>query len=558
VRTWHAAALFAALAIVMTWPLALHPATMTLPTGPDGDLFVWTLAWDTHAFLHAPLSIFDANIYHPLRHTLAYSENLIGSAFFAAPVIWLTGNPVLALNLVALLSCALCGLGAYVLGRRVGLGAAGAVVAGLVFAFSPPRFFRTAQLHIGVVQWVPFALASLHAYLDEGRKRDLRLAAGLFTLQALSSGHGAVFLLLAMSGLIIYRVARGDAIAPARRLRDLGVTGALLLVPSALVYLPYRAVQHEMGLQRSLENWAVTPGSFLASPTHLQAYLLSLMPGGARLLENASAYLFPGYLPLVLAAAVLFIRTGAAQDRESPAVLQAGARQARSSSLVFYGLLAIVAVWLSIGPPLGLWPLVYWLPGMNFIRVPSRFTVLAVLGLAILAGAGFERLSAQFAPRRRGALAVAAGALILAEFAAMPFAVIPYRVDQPLADRWLATRPAPFAVAEVPLPDPMNAGAFERRQTLYMQHSMAHWQKTVHGYSGWRAPLHERLYLEMRNFPDEASLRELTRLGVTYVVAHTELYPPGEWPQVEARINAFGSRIRLEHVAGTGRVYSLR
>lgn len=62
----------------------------------------------------------------------------------------------------------------------------------------------------------------------------------------------------------------------------------------------------------------------------------------------------------------------------------------------------------------------------------------------------------------------------------------------------------------------------------------------------------------MRNFPDEASLRELTRLGVTYVVAHTELYAPGEWPQVEARIDAFGSRIRLEHVAGAGRVYSLR
>jgi hypothetical protein len=34
-----------------------------------------TLAWDTHAFT-TPLSIFDANIYYPERHTLAYSENL--------------------------------------------------------------------------------------------------------------------------------------------------------------------------------------------------------------------------------------------------------------------------------------------------------------------------------------------------------------------------------------------------------------------------------------------------------------------------------------------------
>ena len=61
---------------------------------PDTHLFLWTLGWDVHAFTTQPLSIFDANIYYPQRLTLAYSENLIGSAFFAAPVLWLTGNSV--------------------------------------------------------------------------------------------------------------------------------------------------------------------------------------------------------------------------------------------------------------------------------------------------------------------------------------------------------------------------------------------------------------------------------------------------------------------------------
>ena len=71
-----------------------------------------------------------------------------GSAFVAAPVQWITGNNVLALNTVALLSVMLCGLGAFVLARRIGIGPAGAVVAGVIFAFSPPRFFRTGQLHL--------------------------------------------------------------------------------------------------------------------------------------------------------------------------------------------------------------------------------------------------------------------------------------------------------------------------------------------------------------------------------------------------------------------------
>jgi hypothetical protein len=545
-RTRTAAAFFLVLTLLLTWPLALRPWSATMPMGPDGDLFVWTLAWDAHAFIHQPFSIFDANIYHPLGRTLAFSENLIGSALIAAPVQWATGNAVLALNVVALLSCMLCGLGAYVLARRIGISPAGAVVAGVIFAFSPPRFFRTGQLHLAAVQWIPFALASLHAYFDGGRRQDLHLAAAFFFLQALSSGHGAVFLAMAAGGLVAWQFVRGRQLAPARGLRDLGLTGALLLAPAVLVYLPYRAVQQEMGLRRSLENWAVTPGSFLASPTHVQAFLLSLLPG-TRILETASAYLFPGFLPLLLALAALaavFVRRARAGGRP-PAT-------------AFYGILALVSVWLSIGPPLGLWPLVYWLPGLSFIRVPSRFTMLAVLGLAIVAAAGFDWLAARLGARRPRAFAAAIVVLLVLEFAAVPLAVVPYKLEIPLADRWLATRPGPFAVAEVPLPDPLQAGPFERRQTMYMLHSTAHWQRTVHGYSGIRAPLHDRLYVLLRSFPDDASLDELVRLDVRYVVVHTELYPPGEWDQVAARIDRYGSRVRLEHVAGTGRVYSLQ
>jgi hypothetical protein len=92
---------------------------------------------------------------------------------------------------------------------------------------------------------------------------------------------------------------------------------------------------------------------------------------------------------------------------------------------------------------------------------------------------------------------------------------------------------------------------------MYMLHSTAHWQKTVHGYSGIRAPLHDRLYVLLRSFPDNESLDELDRLDVRYVVVHTELYQPGEWEQVSARIDGYGRRLQLEHVAGTGRVYSL-
>src|SRR5947207_775607 len=97
---WLAALLYFALTLVLAYPLSTHMAGSLLSVSPDNFLFMWTLGWDTHAFTHQPLSIFDANIFYPQHDTLAYSENLIGSAMFAAPVIWVTHNVVLAMNLI--------------------------------------------------------------------------------------------------------------------------------------------------------------------------------------------------------------------------------------------------------------------------------------------------------------------------------------------------------------------------------------------------------------------------------------------------------------------------
>ena len=555
------ALLYVALTILFAYPLSLDPAGRLLNASPDTLLMAWMLKWDTYAFTHRPLSFFEANIYYPHHDTLAYSENLIGSAVFAAPIFWLTDNAVLAFNLVALLSCVLCGIGAWLLARRIGVSPVGATIAGLIFAFSPPRFLRLGQLHLTTVQWIPFALAFLHAYLDSGRRSHLRIAIAFFTLQALTSGHGAVYLLVAMAGLVLYRACLGEPIAFTRRLRDFGLTGILLLVPAALIVLPYRRVQVEMGLRRTLVDWPSPFGSLLASPAHLHSRILSLFPD-ARINETASAYLFPGYIPLLLAGAAVILLRPAAAAGAGPA---RGARDAfrrwlgtpPNRDIVFYLLLTVTCIVLSVGTSGPLWPLVYWLPGMNFIRIPSRFMLLAVLALAVLAGIGFDRLTARLARRTTHVAAALAGALLVAEFAAMPLATMVYPIEIPAIDRWLDQQPKPFAIAEVPFGNPLNVGGYERRQTEYMLHSTAHWQKTIHGYSGLRPRLHFELYKKMLQFPDEASVNALKELGVRYVVVHTDYYTPADWAAVEERIKRF-DQLKLAHTEGAGRVYSLQ
>ena len=228
----------------------------------------------------------------------------------------------------------------------------------------------------------------------------------------------------------------------------------------------------------------------------------------------------------------------------------------RRNPTAFYFLLTAACVGLALGPPYGLWQFVYWLPVFNMIRGSSRFMVVGLLGIAVLAGIGFDRISGHLARRWRVALATVVGILLVAEYAAV-LGVQPARFEVPAIDRWLDSRPKPFVVAEVPVKNIADTVGFERQETAFMLHSTAHFQKTVHGYSGWRTLFHLELFREMQFFPDETSVASLSDAGVTYVVVHTDAYPPDEWIRVEERLEEFASRLRLEHVEGAGRVYSL-
>jgi hypothetical protein len=332
----------------------------------------------------------------------------------------------------------------------------------------------------------------------------------------------------------MFRLAAGTPPALTRRVRDFGLVGALLLVPAVLIVPPYLQVQREMGLKRTLENWETAPESFLASPTLVHSRLLSAF-SARHVNERASAFLFPGYLPLLLAAAAVVLATRGSQYRRHT---------------WFFLILTILSALLSAGPPISLWPYVYWLPGFNFIRIPSRFMLLGILGVAVLAAIGFERIASRIGGDTRLAVEIVVAMLLVAEFWT-PLAPQAYRVEIPAVDRWLDSRPKPFAIAEVPV------RPLVRYQSTYMLHSMAHWQRTVHGHSGLEPPLHLQLYEQLRAFPDYASVENLRSLGVNYVVVHIDWYRPGEWDVVRPQFERYSTVLRLVHEDGMGRVYAI-
>jgi hypothetical protein len=631
-----AALCYATITLVLTYPFSTHLSTHVLAPGTDTDLAIWTLGWDLHALTHRPWAIFDANIFFPFHNTLAYSENLIGSALVAAPVVWLTGNTILAMNLVVLFSVAAGALGAFLLARRLGLSTPAAYVAGLIFGFAPPRFLRMGQLPYTTVEWIPFALLALHLYFETGRARHLRIFVALFSLQALTSGHGVAMLTLAVAMLLIWKWLHGEPLAFRRRLRDIGWPGALALLPSALIYVPYKLAQVEVGLKRQLDDWSLSLPSYFTSPTIVDRWLLARMPDWSWLKGEPDAWLFPGILPLLMAGLAIWLHVASAAPpapgrgwRRAALALEwlgvgflglavwvtvsGGVRVHAGTTVLFtshgatpwvqfavvvalrllllrraplspslrlhrvaewfavwrrslntrdhlwfYLSLFLMCVWLSVGPPFGVWRWLYWLPGLNFVRVPSRFTIVGMLALSLVAAAGFDRL---MAGRRAAARAIAGAvcaALLIGEFAIWPVRSVAHPMEIPAIDRWVGTQSEPMALLEMPLSRSPLDPRREQWTTRFMLHSMAHWKPIFVGFSGIQPPGYPENYWTLTGFPDAASLAVARRLGITHVILHADLIDPDIRDAVEAKYAAFADDVVLVHEEGEGRVYEIR
>lgn len=620
-RVLAPALIFVVLTCVLAAPLSLHPGSQALDLGPDTRLFLWTLGWDVHALSHHPLAIFDANIFFPEIDTLAYSEHQIGSALLAAPVLAATGNVLLSMNLVVLLSCVLCGVGAFFLGRELGLGWVGALACGIVFAFSPPRFFRLGQLHLATVQWIPFCLALLHRYARRGSTRHLLGAAIFFTLQAWSGGQSGLFLALSVLALGIYLVALGE-LRPASRV-TLDCAGAAVLVAALNVpfLLPYLRVQQELGLERSLQEalfWSPNAESFLASPTHADRLVLRALGWEDRVLRDAKAFLFPGLVPLVLAGLALVRARNQATGEHTPprgppldiAIVALGlvailielaggvriggfsasgggralvialvllgvrfavyrgrpfaagylaawkqwTRQRMGVHAGFYVGLGALSFWAALGPPGVLYAALYRaLPGFDFIRVPSRLTLLTVLALAVLVGFGLEKLASK---RKWLAPAIVVGVLV--ELAAFPLETTRYVVKPSPMDEWLSEQDA-APVVVFPIPDPRDDVASARSHSTYMLGSLVHFMPLVNGYSGFTPQAHNRLFQTLARFPfsDDDGLAELEALGVRFAVFHRNAYDARQWEAVIAGAEALSGRMALVATFDEGRVYEL-
>jgi hypothetical protein len=517
------AALFAIASLVLTLPLAQHP-TRTLPSDLlDTLLTTWIISWDADRLRHALHGVWNAPFYFPYPNTLAFSENLFGVAFLVAPVYWITSNPVLTYNVAFLFSFTLAGTGMYLLVRSLTASRSAAALAGAYYAFCPFRMAQAQLAHIQMLSigWLPIALWALHEYWPSLRRRWLALFAVACCLQVLSNTYVAYF----MTVPIVIVIAFNAVTFPApirRRSVDLAVAAVVILAvlaPVAMQYYRVRVDQHQVRSLGEIESGGADLRAYFVAASGLWSRWLPL-PNAV--FGETEKELFPGLVAPLLAAVGL----GVAVTRRGP----------KSRWPFAYGVIAIAGFVLSLGPLVRVWGVVvthhgpydwlqHLLPAMSGMRAASRFVVIAIIGISVLAGYGVVALRDRLPSRWRGLTIALLVAGVIADGWAVPIPVVAYNArgrleDHAIAD-WLRGKP-PGAVLHLPV----NAAQFQ--EVHYQYATLFHGDPIVNGFTGWPSPLLQMLRQPRSPLFDydryAATVTMLRSLGVRYVFVHPDDY----------------------------------
>jgi hypothetical protein len=523
--------LYVLLALLLTYPLSLHPGSRVSYEG-DPLLNSLILSHSGPTLLTEPGRLFALPAFVPYPDALLFSEHLIFPSLLAWPLSAATRNPLLAHNLLVLLFLALSGWSMFLLARRL-LGDAGAaLLAGVLYGGHTFLVNEVPRIQIQAQFFFPLGLLALVEHFERPRARTAAAFAVVVLLCGLSNNYYLLYMPLLFGLTLPWLLPRAPA---GLRLHALGLLAAFVL-PLALVFVPlalrYTDAAARYGFSRELPM-GVGLEKYLA--TRPENWLYGETVAGVRLQTQAAH--FTGFLPLGLAAlaAVRGLRRGR-PERGLVALAAVGA--------ALFALLSLGQDVAAFGRRLGPGPyrlLFDLVPGFALVRIPERLALLAMFWLALLAAFGARELLTR-AGRRRAALAGALVAAVALEHVSIPIRTIrlPTGEEIPEAYRWLRGYRAQ-RVAEVPFYGPW----LNRLDALPMYFATGSPRAIVNGYTGFYPPAYAFLRHALSSEPGPFFLETLERLGVDHIVVHPHLWGERERPAWLAFLAGAQDRLRL-------------
>lgn len=500
--------------IVLTWPHALTPTKVVDHFDPFFS--IWRLGHIAHALTRWPIALFDANIFHPAKGTLAYSDATLLQGVLAAPLFWAGVAPSLIYNLLLHAGFVLSGAAIFVLARHLTISIPASLIAVVVFVMLPYRVEHLMHLELQWAAFIPLTFWAVHRTAESGRWRDAVLA-GLFAwLQFLACIYYGVFLAIALVLAVPLLILLSEPQSRWRFALQMSVCGLV----AGLLVLPYLWFYQEatgvVGVRRTDEivQFSARLPNYFATSEWNRLWGWTADRWGAMELR-----LFPGAIALGLAAASLFHR--------------------RWRQVAVYAIVVGVAAELSLGLNGSLYgPLLEFAPPLRAFRAVARFAIIVGFGVAILAAFGADTLLRATSTRAQRWVGAALIALLVVEYSNRHIPLVPGVATVPADVYRVLDDAKEGAIVELPLPEMDIAPRPPGFDPYYQAWAVWHWRPMVNGYSGFTPAAYHQFAADVRGFPDARSLQALRALNVRYVLVHQAFYPPDDYRDLAMRVAA--------------------
>lgn len=519
----------------------LHPTwtelTETLPNDlGDPNFLIWTMRWGSETLVTDPLSVFDAPSFWPSDGTLGLSDTMLSLAPWYGLLHAATGAPVLALNLFALSMYVLSLVTSYGLGRWLLTSRWGAGALALTFTFSSYTLGQQSHVQLLTFGLIPLAIHVLLRFLDRGRAADAAVLGAVLVAVAYSVASYLLLSALVLPCIVLVLVLLGHRPSRATLHKGAVALGAagLACTPLALLYASTSGVH---GIVRSYEGMDRFRPTDLLTPT-----ADNLLWGSVLDPVNSSGFVgdhaFMMSVTAYACAVVGLIALVSARGRV-PVVSDSDGHLDREHAVWAVLVAGVGSFLLALGPEIsgvpGPYRLVYKLvPGFDGVRVTSRFAVVGLLAIALLAAVGVAEVERRLRGRverravRHALLALVVGTMMLEVYSTGPGRAAAWDAPEVAAvyDE-LADRPD-GVVLELPIMSPNDLFSWPFVEAPRMALSVGDRQPRVNGYSGhWPNGFIEDAEL-LDRFPDADAAQRARELRVRYVVVHTTT----AWPEV--------------------------
>ena len=366
------------------------------------------------------------------------------------------GNKIAAYNVIFLLSFILSGLGMYMLAEYLTKNKLAALLAGLIFAFSPFHYYQSVAVHLGSMhqEWIPFLALYLVRFFEKFEFRYFTLCGFFALLIAMAEHQMLAFTILFIALYVFYRLWFDRNILRNKKLWSYAASSFLLLAVVA-----FGMFGQLLKVATSDDNF-LDPGMNAANKYSMGAMdplapptFHAIWPGFGSFMQNILMSTTKGrgsyFIGLSVLAVLIYFAIFLYKSRKNKV---SGQRK----EVYFWSLTLAVFYVFSLGPSFSIgkftiylpYYLVYkFLPFYENIRTTGRMFVFAMLAVGVLFAYGYIEVLKCYQAKKLMLTGIFA-ATILLEFWVAPVATMAVTYS-PFYDQ-IAKDSQPYKLIEIP------------------------------------------------------------------------------------------------------------